>query len=190
MLLAVGPGGGLRARAPGMRLNVLTSTVLGKGQLDRGESDLLISPVPIEDGSFFRRHLMREHSVCVMAQGNPLVGQEMTEDTYLSAPHVTVIYGGTWQSRYLVEIEARGRSLNEILRVPSPAAVPRILEGTDLISTLPSRVARAYGAALHITDCPFSGPFDIYLYWNARTHHSPMHSWLRAQIVEAALATG
>ncbi|WP_198654807.1 LysR family transcriptional regulator [Albibacillus kandeliae] len=180
----------LRKKAPGMRLNILTSTVLGKGQLDRGESDLLISPVPIEDNSFYRRRLLQEHSVCVMSPDNPLAGQEIDEATYLAAPHVTVIYGGTWQSRFLVELEARGLALNEILRVPSPAAVPRILSGTDLISTLPSRIARAFGDELHSTACPFAGTFDIYLYWNARTHHSAMHSWLRAQIADHVIAGG
>ncbi|MAY86197.1 MAG: LysR family transcriptional regulator [Pseudooceanicola sp.] len=180
----------LRRKAPGIRLNVLTSTVLGKGQLDRGESDLLISPVPIEDSGFFRRRLLREHSVCVMSPDNPLAGQPMTQATYLTAPHVTVIYGGSWQSRFLTEIEAQGLTLNEVLRVPSPAAVPRIITGTDLISTLPSRIARAFGERVHVTSCPFAGPFDIHLYWNARTHHSPMHGWLRSQIAETVISGG
>ena len=178
----------LRRDAPGLRLNVLTSTVQGKAQLDRGETDLLIGPVRIDEGNYYRRHLVREHYVCIMSHDNPLAHVDLDAKTYLAAPHVTVAYGNNWRSRYLVEIEARGAALNSVMRVPSPAALPLLLQGTDLISTVPRRLALNFGNAVHLSDCPFPAQFDIDLYWNARTHHSAMHSWLRSQIADRVAA--
>ncbi|MHA6264350.1 LysR family transcriptional regulator [Arenibacterium sp. CAU 1754] len=174
----------LRQKAPGLRVRVLSSNVLGKDQLERGESDMLIGPVRIDDSGYYRRNLLRDHYVCIMAKDNPLVGVDLDTQTYLAAPHVVVIYGGTWQSRYLVEIEARGHSLNAVVEVPSPAALPMTLQGTDLISTVPKRIALAFGDAVHVAPTPIKAPFDIDLYWNARTHHSAMHRWLRAQLAD------
>lgn len=174
----------LRNKAPGLRLNVLSSNVMGKGQLERGESDMLIGPVSINDTGYYRRKLLRDHSVVIMAKDNPLVGVDLDIPTYLAAPHVVVIYGGTWQSRYLIEIEARGYSLNSVMEVPSPAALPMTLQGTDLISTVPKRIALAFGDAVHVAPAPFPASVDIDLYWNSRTHHSAMHRWLRAQLAD------
>lgn len=176
----------LRASAPGLSLNILASTVRGKDQLDRGESDLLIGPVEIDDGNYFTRRLLDERYVCVMAPDNPLAGRPMDPDTYISAPHAVVTYGGGWQSRYLVEIEALGRRLNHVVNLPSPATLPDMLGGTDLISTVPSRVAQAFGDRVHVAACPFPAPFEVDLYWNARVHHSPMFRWLRAQLFQVA----
>jgi len=175
----------LRALAPGLRLRVITATVRGREQLSRGEADLLIGPVQIEDAGFYGRHLLRDHYVCVMAPDNPLADQPLDAHRFAAAPQVVVTYGGNWRSRYLVEMEAAGLSPEMVLELPSPATLGAILPGTDLIATVPLRTARFFGAGLRIVDCPFPAPFEIDLYWTARTHHSPMHRWLRGLIGQA-----
>jgi DNA-binding transcriptional LysR family regulator len=176
----------LRALAPGLRLRVITATVRGREQLSRGESDLLIGPVRIEDAGFFGRRLMSDHYVCVMAKGNPLADQPLDARRFAAAPQVVVTYGGNWRSRYLIEMEAAGLVPEMVLELPSPATLGAILPGTDLIATVPLRTARFFGAGLRIVDCPFPAPFGIDLYWTARTHHSPMHRWLRGLIAQIA----
>lgn len=176
----------LRRQAPGLKLNVLASSVRGKAQLDRGESDLLTGPVRIEDSAYYKRRLLSDHYVCVMAPDNPLAGRALDRETYLAAPQVIVTYGGNWRSRFMVEIEALGRAPNARMEVPSPSALPETLAGTDLIATVPARVARGFGEQVLVRDCPFPAPFDIDLYWTPRIHHSPMFQWLRAQLAQVA----
>ena len=176
----------LRALAPGLRLRVITSTVRGREQLSRGESDLLIGPVRIADSAFFGRRLMGDRYVCVMAPDNPLADQPLDARLFAMAPQVVVTYGGNWRSRYLIEMEAAGLSPNMVLELPSPATLGAILPGTDLIATVPLRTARFFGAGLRIVACPFPAPFGLDLYWTARTHHSPMHRWLRGLIAQIA----
>lgn len=176
----------LRSMAPGLKLRVITSTVRGREQLSRGESDLLISPVQIKDAGFYGRHLLADHYVCVMAADNPLGHAPLDVAGFAAAPQVVVTYGGNWRSRYLVEMEAAGLVPNMALELPSPATLGAILPGTDLIATVPLRTARFFGAGLKVVDCPFPAPFGIDLYWTARSHHAPMHRWLRAQIAQIA----
>ena len=172
----------LRATAPGLKLRVITSTVRGREQLSRGESDLLIGPVKIDEAGFYGRRLLGDHYVCVLAHDNPLGDSPLDVARFAAAPQVVITYGGNWRSRYLVEMEAAGLAPNMALELPSPATLREILPGTDLIATVPLRSARSFGAGLRIVDCPFPAPFGIDLYWTTRTHHSPMHRWLRGLI--------
>lgn len=176
----------LRSTAPGLKLRVITSTVRGREQLSRGESDLLIGPVQIKDAGFYGRRLLADHYVCVMAADNPLGHAPLDVAGFAAVPQVVVTYGGNWRSRYLVEMEAAGLVPNMALELPSPATLGAILPGTDLIATVPLRTARFFGAGLKVVDCPFPAPFGIDLYWTARSHHAPMHRWLRGQIGQIA----
>lgn len=184
----------LRARAPGMKLDILSSTVRGKEQLHRGESDLLIGPIRIDESGYYRRSLFEDHYVCIMDPANPLaagvssgaLNGALSVPAYQAAPQVVVTYGGNWQSRFLVEMEAQGRAPNAAMEVPSPANLPDILLGTDLIATVPRRTAASFGDRVTIMACPFPAPFGIDLYWTARTHVSASHVWLRQQIAQAA----
>lgn len=176
----------LRALAPDLKLRVITATVRGREQLSRGESDLLIGPVQIKEQGFFGRRLMGDHYVCVMAPDNPRAAAPLDKAGFAAAPQVVVTYGGNWRSRYLVEMEAAGLVPNMVLELPSPATLKAILPDTDLIATVPLRTARSFGSGLRIADCPFPAPFAIDLYWTARTHHSPMHRWLRSLIGQIA----
>ena len=176
----------LRRDAPGLKVTVLSSAVRGKEQLDRGEAELLIGPVIIEHNDFYRRRLIRDHYVCVVGAQNPLAGATLDIETYLAAPHVVVTYGGTWRSRYLLEIEAQSLSLNTAMEVPSPAGLAELLRETDLIATVPTVTAATFGQGVRILPCPFPSRVDIDLYWTTRTHRSPMHRWLRSQTAEVA----
>lgn len=174
----------LRKIAPGLKINILPSTIRGKEQLDRGESDILIGPMTMTGGNIYRRHLIRDHYVCVMGRENPLCHVDLSAEVYLAAPHIVVNYGGGWKSKYLHEIEAGGEVLNTIMWVPSPAALPALLDGTDLVSTIPLRVAKTFGSRVHYTKIPFQGTLDIDLAWTGRTHKSPMHKWFRSELAK------
>lgn len=176
----------LRELAPGLKLDIISSTVLGKEQLARGESDLLAGPVQITEGGFYGRGLIGDHYVCVMAPENPLADRVLDAESYVAAPQVVVNYGGNWRSRYLVDLDAAGLSPNAVMEVPSPANLPDILIGTDLIATVPLRIARTYGERVAIGQCPFPAPFGIDLYWTSRTHHSAMYKWVRGVLARIA----
>ena len=176
----------LRVRAPGIKLNIISSTVRGKEQLRRGESDMLIGPIEIAEAGYFRRALMRDDYVCILDPGNPLAAGGLDRAAFAAAPQVVVNYGGNFRSRFLLEMEAAGMAPNMVMEVPSPANLPVLIVGTDMLATVPRRTAASFGAAVAVVPCPFPGSFGIDLYWTARTHVSAPHVWIRSQLAAAA----
>lgn len=172
--------------APGIRLDIINSTSQGDQQLKRSEADILIGPIRPDENGFFCRKLLTDYYVCVMGGGNPLAGKPLTVERYTAAKHAVVTYGGNWKSTYLVQLESRGLKLNNVLSVPSPASLPAMIRDTNLIATVPKRVALSFGSGLEIAKCPFPAPFDIDLVWTKRTHRSPIHVWLRDLIFRDA----
>ncbi|MGR3709385.1 MAG: LysR family transcriptional regulator [Alterinioella nitratireducens] len=178
----------LRRAAPRMRIETIPSISQGHLQLKRSEADLLIGPLKPDTPEFFCRNLLTEHYVCVMDPENPLAAAPLTLDSYIAANHAVVLYAGGWRSGYLKALDDLGLSLNQILNVPSPAGIGGVLKGTDLMTTLPMRVARAECGGLCIRDCPCPSPFEIDLVWTTRTHRSTMHIWLRDLIAREVKA--
>jgi len=172
----------LRHLAPDIRVSLINSTFEGDEQLKRSEADLLIGPLRPDLQDFFCSKLLDEHYVCVMDPEHELANEPLMLADYVLCPHATISYGGTWRSRYLTELANRQLSLNQILSIPSPACLAETIIGTDLVSTVPSRVAATLKHGLHITDCPIPAPFEVDLVWTTRTHHAPMHIWLRQLI--------
>lgn len=174
----------LRERAPGIRITALNSTTQGIQLLKMSDADLLMGPLQADGHEFYSRTMLSERYVCVMDRDNPLAEQPLALEQYVSAPHATVTYGGTWRSRYLLQLDTLGQKLNTVLEVPSPAGLEKVIAGTDLIATVPGRVAETYSDAVRIVQSPCPAPFEVYLVWTTRTHKSAMHDWLRKLILE------
>ncbi|MFT7058452.1 MAG: DNA-binding transcriptional LysR family regulator [Pseudorhodobacter sp.] len=174
----------LRVHSPGIQLEMLQSLTEGHDQLKAGKTDILLTPVETDESGFYTRKLFSEYYVCVMDRDNPLARKPLTEELYCSANHALVSYGSKWRSTYLTELEAKGHSLRQTLCIPSPENMSGLLAGTDMISTVPSRIAHRITDQLVVRDCPFRGEFNILMYWTARTHHSKMHLWLRGMIAD------
>jgi DNA-binding transcriptional LysR family regulator len=67
--------------------------------------------------------------------------------------------------------------------------VPHIVTASDLIATLPERVAERFGEryplVVHRSPVRPAG-FTLAMSWHARTDADPARSWLRGLIAEAA----
>jgi DNA-binding transcriptional LysR family regulator len=73
------------------------------------------------------------------------------------------------------------------LRVPHFVVVPLIVAGTDLIVSLPSRVAAASARLVKVKVHPLPIPipsFEVSLYWHARVENDAANRWLRAAMLE------
>jgi DNA-binding transcriptional LysR family regulator len=176
----------LRQLAPGITLHLVQSLVEGHDHIRSGSSALLLSPVKNEESGFFTRTLFSDRYVCAMDAENPLAGRTLTKETFCQASHVTVVYGSAWQSFYLSELQREGYRLTPQVTIPSPENLPDLLAGSEMISTIPYRVARKMPANIALVECPFPAPFEVSMYWTTRTHHSEMHRWLRGLIGQAA----
>jgi len=75
------------------------------------------------------------------------------------------------------------------LTLPNFLAVPFVVGATDLISTLPQRLAARLAPLTHVVFLPppLSSPsVTIHLAWHPRSDSSPLHLWLRRMIKSVA----
>jgi DNA-binding transcriptional LysR family regulator len=75
--------------------------------------------------------------------------------------------------------------------VPHFTVLPMVLERTDLILTLPARVARVFERRGRFKALPPPVPMppaEVAVHWHERFENDPGNRWLREQVVE--LLTG
>lgn len=176
----------LKRQAPHLTIEIIDASDSGHKRLLSGEADLLIGPFYHDAPAFYARTLFNETYVCLMDRAHPLATRQSKDplslDAYLLLDHVLITYGGKWKSRYIIDLEAMGHSPNIALKVPSPAGLEHLIEGSNFVATVPARLTRHIGATLAARPCPIPAPIDIQLIWTTRTQSSKMHIWVRDRI--------
>ncbi|MEY9324164.1 LysR family transcriptional regulator [Sinorhizobium fredii] len=176
----------LRRAAPKVRLVVLESAVHGKRQLKQNECDIVLGPIEIFGEAYFRTHLFTDRYVCVMDRGNVLAKASLSLQDYRSAQHIQVNHNGEWQGLYIAALEARGVPFEPTVVLPSHDNLERIIAGSDLVATIPGRLAHGLNERLSVVEFPLDVPIHIDMYWTARTAQSGLHRWARQLLAEVA----
>ena len=173
--------------APGVRLEAVALEVADIGDaLATGALDIAVGFLPGLGPPVRRQPLFRDPYVCLMRADHPLVGKNLTRKQFLSAAHALVSYKGG--HRVIEEaLERAGLARKIALRVPHFTVVPMVLERTDLILTLPSRIARVYERQGRFKSMPPPVPIppaDVAAHWHERFERDPGNRWLREMIRE------
>lgn len=109
-----------------------------------------------------------------------------TIEDYFAARHGVVDFGGT--SKSMVDIALKPIGLQRKIAIVSPtaSALAGLIEGTDLICTMPKGLSRAAYSKLAFTKAPFDLPALSYdLVWHKRFDHSGRNTWLRQLLLDA-----
>lgn len=178
----------LRQVAPGVNVGI-SQEMRGVGidAMRKGKLDMSIEYAGDElPKDFESRVLFEEDRVCVVRQDHSSIGNVLSLQEYLETPHVVLnqrLRGTTALTTYL---EDQGWLRNIALEVPSYLSVPTVLIRTDLIATMPRRVAThlAEYYPLKILRLPFSmSKLDFVLKWHTSKTSDPRHEWMRSVIV-------
>ena len=113
--------------------------------------------------------------------------QRLTKKTFLDASHALVTYRAGGHRVIEEALERAGAGRRIALRVPHFTVVPMVLERTDLILTLPARVARVYasrGRFKSLTPPIPIPPAEVAVHWHERLDGDPGNRWLREQLVD------
>lgn len=179
----------LAAEAPGVTLSTVRDTAVDlKPALVQGEIDLAIGLLPQLRGGFHQRELFAQRYVCLLRRGHPLLGggrRRLTLEAFAGAEHLGVLAAGTGHSKIDALLERSGIRRNVRLTVPHFVAIGHILAVTDLIATVPERLAQRLAEPfdLVVTEHPARLPqAPIKVFWHARMHHDAGNAWLRQLI--------
>jgi len=179
--------GSLTAAAPHTKIDVVSNRERNlKEQMEEGKVDLAIGFLPDLKTDMHQRRLLTQRYVCLFREGHPLDGSDFTIEHFSAANHVVVMSGrGHAQINELVDRAVHGRSVK--LLIPHFVALPEILQSTDLIATIPEKIAEHFALTfrLKFVRHPVVLPdYQINLFWHAKLHHEPGNQWLRRLICD------
>ncbi len=175
----------LQQKAPGVRLEAVALEVEDiAAALAAGALDLAVGFLPGLGAPVRRRALFRDPYLCLMRADHPI--KALTKKKFAEASHALVSYRGG--HRVIEEaLERAGLARKIALRVPHFTVVPMVLERTDLILTLPARVARVFerqGGLKALPPPVAIPPAEVAVHWHERFDVDPGNRWLREQLVE------
>lgn len=179
----------LADQAPGVTLATwpLSAPDL-KAALASGEVDLALGLLPQLQAGFYQQVLFHQPYVCLMRADHPLAApQALTRDQYEAAHHVQVLPTGTGHGRVDEALARLGVQRQVRLWVHHYVALGPVLATTDLLATVPARLAQhsvaPFGLALRPLPLPVADTV-IHQSWHARQHQDPGLRWLRALIAQ------
>lgn len=184
----------LRHQAPGVELEVRHIDPRHYAeQLETGMVDLLVGfPLPAASG-LRQRVLFKEVLACVVRKDHPAVRGRLDLNLYCQLAHALI--SPRSESGSLVDdtLAGLGRTRRVTLRLPSFIVAPLLVAGSDLVLTLPRRLADSLAGLLplQVLEPPIEIPsFPIVMNWHERYDGDAAHRWLRQLLVRAVGAPG
>lgn len=154
--------------------------------LARGTLDLAIGNLPSLHTHTRNQLLFHERYVCLMADNYPGVGESIDLATFSRARHVMVSSPASGHALVDGALAERGVQRNVVALVPQFSVLPSLLEDSDLVVVLPSRVAQLYARERRLRTVELPVPiagFEVRLHWHARQDAAPAHRWLREEVM-------
>jgi DNA-binding transcriptional LysR family regulator len=171
----------LAVRAPGVDLSVVVFPNL-RELLESGAIDLALSvPLP-ELRTMLRQALFQETFVCMVRRDHPQIKKAPRLEQYLAQRHLVVAPSGTPGSFVDTILAEHGLERRVALRVTNFLIAPVVVCETDLINTMPARLARQLAKTypLRLLPPPLDLPtFEYGLYWHSRLDQDRAQRWLR-----------
>lgn len=176
----------LNDAAPGIQVTALDwrSNVLD--ELEENQVDLIIGGVTAPAQNIYQRIVASDGFQGLVRKGHPLASG-MTLEQYIEQNHVMISPKGVGRSEVDEILKKMGLERNVAVRMPHFFAALEIIANTDFMILLPEHFVRRYvdSDKFSIIAPPFKIPmFDISMFWHARMHHEPLHTWFRKFVYE------
>ncbi len=176
----------LESSAPGITLRVQNITMSTPEALESEDVDLAFGFMPPRRSGLYNQSLFQDRFVCI-ASGNTKL-ELLTRNHYEMARHVVIEESISSTPVFKKLVEQNRILLKVAMSVPTPFGLGEVIAATDLLATVPYRMAQALCKTqnLAIFRLPFEDPvYDIGQHWHGRVQHDEGHKWLRRSIYEA-----
>lgn len=176
-----------RKSAPGVRVEVIAWTQDSYRYVEMGRCDVAlgVGSVPTLPKGLKVEVLYQEHFVCLMSADTKFKSKRFSLDEYLRRPHAVVATAEGRQTMIDRPLADLGKARNVVFQ--SPYFMPTALNivGTDLIFTVPMRVALELSKLANFRQVlpPREiGDFPYTMVWHPRLGGDSGHAWFRDQI--------
>lgn len=132
--------------------------------------------------------LFRERYVCMTSRDNPIAADgKLKLREFLEAKHVFIEALGSGHRIIERTLERHRAGMEPALRVPHFMVIPMIIANTDLVVTIPSRVAAVFEGLVPVRtlELPLAIPtVDVSLFHHRRFAEDPPVRWMSALMTE------
>lgn len=193
LLLLPGLAQDLESRAKGMRLvarnfNGDPEEPLAMGQLDGAFLPISAS---LRRPSLRVEPLLEERFVCMVRKGHPVLRRRFTKEVFARMRHALIAPGGSPSGVVDDSLQALGLSRDIVLLIPHFLVAPFVVAETELVLTLPERIAQKLSKLLPVQSIeppiPLPG-FTMGFVWHEKKTGDPAHAFLRERVVRSAAA--
>ena len=171
-----------------LRLRPLAAELPERALAD-GDIDLAVGTILSPSASMRVSTLYRETFLAVVRRGHPCLDAPITPEVYAALDHVLIAQPGDGPGLADAALAARGLTRTVVLRTPHFLSVAALVASSDLVCTMPARIARSASRAHALVT--FEPPvdvsgFDVAMYWHPRRERDPAVRWLRDELRAAA----
>lgn len=177
----------LRGPAPGIQIEIFPLSKETAQLLESGAADLALGFMPQLEAGFYQQLMFKQSFVCVVGADHPRIKDALSLRQFEAEDHVVVSASGAAPLIIEREIARQGIKRRIALQIPNFLGAAFVVEHTDLIITIPKRLADMVQGRgdFRIFPAPFALPgYDVKQYWHERYHHDPGSRWLRRVISE------
>jgi DNA-binding transcriptional LysR family regulator len=176
-------------QAPNMEIHLVQTSGSLREAADAGDVDLVIGFDVILDSTPYvrRERLYTDSIVSLVRQDHPdFTGDEVSLEQFVAAKHMLMSRREAGTGLIDDWLEAKGLTRKVSLVVPNFLSAPWIVASTDMVFSLPLRIAEHFVrlAPLKIMPIPIEFPtYDLLMVWHSLQDREPAHAWLRQEIV-------
>jgi DNA-binding transcriptional LysR family regulator len=174
--------------APTVRIRIRAETGAQlKAELREGTVDLALDYFALPDSAYRSTCVLTETLMSLSRRDHPLLGERLTLDQYLAAPHVVLAAPANARPMIDLALAKRGLQRRIAVAVPHFISMPLMVQATDMIGTLPRRMAMLYADnfRLRAHAVPLRTPqFPVYLIWHEALEPDPGHQWFRTHLTD------
>ena len=178
----------LKRDAPGVSVSTERNTAVNlRDEMESGKVDLAVGLLPQLKAGFFQRRLFKQRYVRLLREGHKLAKRKMSLAEFSAAEHLLVVADGTGHGKVDEVLRRSGVDRKVALTVPHFVAVGHILQATDLVATVPERLASRMTEPFGLVSVAHPATLPevaINLFWHAKYHKAPANQWLRSLLFE------
>ncbi len=187
--------------APNVKIQVFpTNWQKSPKLLDADEIDVALGHCP-EWQSWHQRQLLYEECfVAVVSQNNPLAGNAIARSAapeaialadYIAASHLLVSPRGDMAGLVDTTLEKLNLKRRVVMSMPNFLTAALVVANTNLIATLPERIAKICAPILnlHISPLPFEMiGFSVDMLWHIKNNRDLGQVWLRTILMQPCVS--
>lgn len=153
--------------------------------MEAGRIDLAVGAYDDISSSYFQQRLFQQDCVTLYRRGHAFDDGPMDLEKFRAARHLLVTEAASPYDQVRQGLERAGIRGDSLMQVSSLLSAPLIVADSDMVATVPRRLAERMAPALGLSFLrpPIRLPLlHTNSFWHRRFHQDPGNQWLRALI--------